>query len=90
MAVGDGVAVGVGVGVGVATTTTLPLSAKLPWEWNGYVPGTLNVHVPAQPGPCVYQGSGGFGDQMSPAVCAHEVGCAPSKKTLWRRSRRGS
>lgn len=50
-------------------------------QWNVYVPGVLNVHVPLHPaavGPC---GSGGTAPLLAPAVCVHELGCGPLPKS---------
>jgi hypothetical protein len=87
VAVAVAVAVAVGVGVAVASLTTIvPFIRKFRPEWKTYVPGVSKVHVPAQPGPCWYHGSGGVVPQSSPAVCLQLVGCSVSKTMLWRLS----
>jgi hypothetical protein len=79
---GDGDGDGVGEG---ATTVTEPRMFQSSPEWYSYTPGTSNRHDPAQPGPCWYQGNGGDGCQIAPAVCVQEVGWIEKNATLWRR-----
>src|ERR687894_150804 len=63
---GVGVAVAVGVGVAVGpVTTTVPRMLKFRPERNSYVPASLKRQLPAQPGPCMYHGSGGAGVHVS-------------------------
>src|SRR5262249_42097176 len=76
------VAVGVGVGVADAITTTVPTICGCASQTNEYVPGALNVHVPAQPFGSVNAGSGGTGPRTGPAVCVHDVGSPSVKSTL--------
>src|SRR5437764_1025159 len=83
--VGETVGVGVGVAVGVAAascTITVPVMNVCASQWNEYVPGVLNRHVPAHPCGSGNSGSGGTPGTTVPAVCVHDVGAAASKSTL--------
>jgi hypothetical protein len=68
--------------VPLACTATLPVMKGCRSQWNVYVPGWLNVHVPVQPAPVGTRGSGGTAPDLSPAVCAHELGCPVVKWAL--------
>jgi hypothetical protein len=49
-------------------TTTVPVMLVCRSQWNEYVPGVLNVQVPAQPGPVGLCGRGGTEPLEAPCV----------------------
>jgi hypothetical protein len=49
-------------------TTTVPVMLVCRSQWNEYVPGVVNMQLPAQPGPVGLCGSGGTDPLDGPCV----------------------